>query len=206
MGSVRALGLLGALLLVQNVAATQFTVGGSSGWVVPSDNGAAYNQWAERMRFQIVFAYPSSSDSVLRVTKDDFTNCNTASALEKYTDGHTVVTLSDSGPHYFISGNKANCQKNEKIVVVVLADRTMKTAAPSPAPSTAPPPAPPTETPSPSPAATTTTDGSPPSPPPEASSTPAPTQQDNHNGVSLIDSWRVLIGVFAGSAAVLAAL
>ncbi|KAL8172416.1 hypothetical protein V2J09_024220 [Rumex salicifolius] len=154
MDSVRALGIVCVLLLVQNVTATQFIVGGSTGWSLPSDNNAVYNQWAEKMRFQNVFVY--HGDSVLRVTKDDYTNCNTASPLEKHTDGHTVFTFSKSGPYYFISGNQDNCKKNEKLAVVVLADRTKK--APSPSPSSSPP-APPT-------------DGNPASPTPETPSTP----------------------------------
>lgn len=71
-----------------------------------------------------VFNYQSDKDSVLYVKSDDYASCNTASPYAKYSDGHTVIKLNQSGPHFFISGNKDNCAKNEKITVIVLSDRS----------------------------------------------------------------------------------
>ncbi|KAG4971918.1 hypothetical protein JHK85_038339 [Glycine max] len=55
---------------------------------------------------------------------------------KKFSGGHTVIKLNQSGPHNFISGNKNSCLKNEKLVVIVLADRnnknTNQTSPPSP--------------------------------------------------------------------------
>lgn len=51
--ALHALGLVSLVLFMQRSEATTFTVGGSKGWCVPSDNSPAFNQWAERMRFQI---------------------------------------------------------------------------------------------------------------------------------------------------------
>ncbi|GAV60657.1 Cu_bind_like domain-containing protein [Cephalotus follicularis] len=130
------------LLIMQKGSAREFKVGGSKGWAIP-DNSTSYNQWAESNRFQIgdslLFVYPSGQDSVLHVNRDAYTNCTTQG--EKYTDGHTVFTFNQSGPFYFISGNKENCLKNEKLVTVVLADRSSRTSnattvsPPSPAPA-----------------------------------------------------------------------
>ncbi|GAB2229975.1 hypothetical protein Droror1_Dr00014231 [Drosera rotundifolia] len=141
------------MLLIQGGYAFQFRVGGKSGWTVPADGSPVYNQWADNSRFQIgdslLFVYSASSDSVLRVTKDDYKNCNTSSYIEKYTNGHTVFTFNQSGPYYFISGDKDNCLKNEKLVVAVLADRSKKTppssstkptASPAPSAVHSPPP------------------------------------------------------------------
>lgn len=48
------LGLVCLLSLVYKSDATDYKVGGSKGWCVPSDpNAAEHNQWAERKRFQI---------------------------------------------------------------------------------------------------------------------------------------------------------
>ena len=47
------LGLLSLLLVMQKVAATEYTVGGANGWSVPADGALHYNQWAERNRFKI---------------------------------------------------------------------------------------------------------------------------------------------------------
>ncbi|GFS29187.1 early nodulin-like protein 14 [Actinidia rufa] len=144
----RLFGLL--LVLVRRGGAFEFKVGGSGDWKLPTDpNVFGYNLWAEKNRFQIgdtlMFVYPADKDVVLQVTKDDYNNCNTAIPIEKYTDGHTVFQFNQSGPFYFISGVKDHCQKNEKLIVIVLADRTNKS-------STSPPPSGSTEvTPSPAP-------------------------------------------------------
>ncbi|CAI9295217.1 unnamed protein product [Lactuca saligna] len=168
---------LSLLLLILNANAFEFMVGGSGDWSLAS---TSYNQWAERSRFQIgdtvLFKYESGKDSVVQVTKEDYDNCNAASPIAKYDDGHSMVKLNESGPHYFISGLVENCKKNEKVVIVVMADRSHRSppsSPPSPAPageelpspppaseeSQSPPPAPATEdnNPTPSPNVATST-------------------------------------------------
>ncbi|KAL3636796.1 hypothetical protein CASFOL_019095 [Castilleja foliolosa] len=177
----RVFVILSALLLIQESHAFDFKVGGSIGWTAPKDpNGATYNLWAEKNRFQtgdtLLFVYATGHDSVLHVTKDDYANCNTDSPLEKFTDGHTVFKFNQSGPHYFISGVVDNCHKNEKLVVIVMADRsknngTVTTPSPSPTPDSDKVSSPP----SPAPAGE-----SPPSPGVEMNPTPAPSQESSH--------------------------
>ncbi|XP_054812581.1 early nodulin-like protein 1 [Prosopis cineraria] len=181
------LAVLCLVLLVEKSGAYEFIVGGQKGWTVPSDpNFNPYNTWAEKSRFQIgdslVFNYNSGQDSVLEVKSEDYSNCNTDAPIAKYTDGHTVYKFNHSGHHFFISGNRDNCLKNEKLVIVVLANRSSNNTqqAPTPAPSplasssTSAPSTPPssaTYPPSPPPSSA----ASPPSPPPStASSPPAP--------------------------------
>ncbi|KAL8127260.1 early nodulin-like protein 9 [Apium graveolens] len=179
-------GLLSLLLLIQNGCAYEFIVGGASGW---SPSGSyAFNQWAESKRFQIqdtlVFNYAADQDSVLYVTKDDYTNCNTENPIKKFTDGHTVYKFTQSGPHYFISGNEEHCHKNEKLVVVVLADRSNKKG-------NSPPPA-----------------ESNPSPPPTSDASPD-TPSDNHShkngaaGLSSVISFLSSVGALLGSSLML---
>ncbi|KAJ6950418.1 early nodulin-like protein 3 [Populus alba x Populus x berolinensis] len=144
-----ALGLLCFLLLIQMNNAFQYQVGGGSkGWTVPDNTSSSsksyLNDWAKRTRFQIgdslLFAYDPSQDSVLQVSEGDYENCTTKNPIATFSGPKTVFTFNHSGPHYFISGNKDNCLKNEKLVVVVLADRSSNhsantnqtTAAPSP--------------------------------------------------------------------------
>ncbi|XP_073128293.1 early nodulin-like protein 9 [Henckelia pumila] len=177
------LGIFNVLLLIKKGDAFEFKVGGSQGtWAVPADpKSSEYNQWAERNRFQVgdslLFVYAADQDSVLHVTKDDYTNCKTTSPIAKYSDGHTVIKLNESGAHYFISGVDDNCHKNEKLVVVVLADRSKRS----------PPPAPAVETPPPSPAPSGEES---PSPPSDEGTNPtaAPSQEASppNNGVSSI--------------------
>ncbi|CAA6658264.1 unnamed protein product [Spirodela intermedia] len=128
-------------------AGVQFRVGGSMGWRVPAGDAESYNQWAERNRFKIgdslLFAYPAGRDSVLLVTKEGFDGCDTASppAASLGADGNTVFTFNRSGPFFFISGAGDNCRKGEKMVVIVLADRSNR-SSPTAAPPSTPPAAP----------------------------------------------------------------
>ncbi|KAL8127262.1 early nodulin-like protein 9 [Apium graveolens] len=207
-------GLLSLLLLLQNGCAFQFIVGGSNGWAPSGSN--AFNQWAESKRFQIddslVFNYAADQDSVLYVTKEDYTNCNTAYPIMKFTDGHTVYKFNQSGPHYFISGNEEHCHKNEKLVVVVMADRSDKYSN-SPPPLESNPSPPPTDSYSPPPLESyppPAYSNSPPSPPPSEQSpdTPSdmnPTSPHKNSAAALssITTFLCSFGVLLGSSLML---
>ena len=82
-----------------------------------------------------VWKYDSGKDSVLQVNKEGYVSCNISNPIEEYQDGNTKVKLSRSGPFYFISGTKGNCEKGQKLVVVVLSPRNRYTGiSPAPAP------------------------------------------------------------------------
>lgn len=104
-----------------------------------------------------VFKYKSGSDSVLVVNKDAYDRCSVANPLLKLDDGNSIFKFNRSGPFYFISGNKANCDQGQKLIVVVLAVRS----PPSPLPPNVPPPA---AAPSPGPGAPTSQPGGAPAP------------------------------------------
>ncbi|XP_006366038.1 early nodulin-like protein 3 [Solanum tuberosum] len=194
------LGLVNILMLLQNACCYEFKIGGSGDWSVPMDTNANnYNQWAESSRFQIgdtlSFHYSADKDSVLLVNKADFDNCNTASPIEKYSDGHSVVKFNHSGPYYFISGVHDNCVKNEKLYLVVMADRSHHNQTAS-----SPPPSPSVDEVPPSPAPSGEEAPSPPSDSGETNPTPAPSQESSppsppKNGASSI------VMSFIGSAA-----
>ncbi|URD83021.1 Plastocyanin-like domain [Musa troglodytarum] len=179
------LALACVAVMIAMAGATQFRVGGSKGWSVPDPGAMSYNQWAERNRFRVgdsvLFVYPPDKDSVLQVAKEAYDACNTNAYVDKYDDGNTVVTFNRSGPFYFISGVEANCLRNESVVVVVMADRSNRAAAPGASePSLSPSPSTPVASaPSPSPSPSTASAPSPPPPPPSpppgsAEVTPAP--------------------------------
>lgn len=99
-----------------------------------------------KMYTHAVFVYHPNQDSVLQVTRDAYDSCNTDAPTAKFADGKTSFALTHSGPYYFISGNKDHCNKNEKLVVIVMADRsgnnnttTTSSSPPSPAPAPSPP-------------------------------------------------------------------
>lgn len=81
-----------------------------------------------------VWKYDAAKDSVLQVTKEDYLNCNTTKPVAEYKDGNTKVKLDKSGPFFFISGVKENCEKGQKLIVVVMSPRSRFTGI-SPAPS-----------------------------------------------------------------------
>ncbi|XP_058779861.1 early nodulin-like protein 9 isoform X1 [Vicia villosa] len=181
---IHALAMFCFLALMHKGDSYEFVVGGQQGWSIPSDpNANPFNQWAEKSRFQVgdslVFNYQSGKDSVIEVnSQQDYENCNT-DASGKSSDGHTVIKLDKSGPHYFISGIKDNCLKNEKLLVIVLADRTNRNSnqtatTPSPSPSVP-------VSPSPSPLSSHTSDALTPSLPPSQlnGSFPPPPSQLN---------------------------
>ncbi|XP_010931822.1 early nodulin-like protein 18 [Elaeis guineensis] len=189
-----------ALSMMAMASAKQFMVGRSMGWTVPGPNAMSYNQWAESNRFQIgdslLFVYPPGQDSLLQVEKESYDTCNTTTYIQRFDDGNTVFTFNQSGAFYFISGNEANCMKNESLVVVVLAERRQPSPPPSPSPvsSSSPPPSP--------------ASSSPPSPPPltstEVTPSPAPTGEETRtppppNGASLkVVGFMGSVGAFLG--------
>lgn len=134
---------------VSTASAFVFKAGGTGEWRVPGQanasggNIASYNTWAEHTRFRvgdaIAFTYEPGKDSVLIVDEKAYDACDTGSPVDTFSDGNTVFTFTKSGPFYFISGNKDNCNRNEKLVVVVMGPRadngtsTHTALAPSPA-------------------------------------------------------------------------
>lgn len=119
----------------------QFTVGGKDGWVL--NPSVDYNTWSQHMRFiindSVLFKYKQGADSVLEVSKDDYDKCNTGNPIKKMEDGNSIFTLDRSGPFYFISGNKDNCDKGQKLQIVVISARNQGKPPQTPAPAVAPP-------------------------------------------------------------------
>ncbi|KAL5074620.1 hypothetical protein RYX36_013604 [Vicia faba] len=120
--------------------ALKFDIGGTAGGSLkPSEN---YNGWSGRNRFQVndvlVFKYKKGSDLVLEVTKEAYDKCNKTNPIKKLEDGNTEFTLDRSGPFYFISGTDQNCEKGQKLNLVVISPQghTPSSAAPSPSTTT----------------------------------------------------------------------
>ncbi|KAL5737729.1 hypothetical protein ACOSP7_030490 [Xanthoceras sorbifolium] len=202
-----ALGFFCVMLLIQKSSATTFLVGGKGQWAASTDNSTSnYSQWAERTRFQIgdslVFNYQSGQDSVLQVTREAYDNCSTTDIpMANFTEGHTVFTFNRSGPFYFISGNKDNCLKNEKLVVIVLANRTQGNSNQTDSPPPSPTGSTNFITPSPAPAG----DYSPPAGTVEINPTPAPESPPNAaSSISISLAGSIVGAVFAAAPLLLA--
>ncbi|KAF5766610.1 putative Phytocyanin domain, cupredoxin [Helianthus annuus] len=120
--------LFSTLLCVSK--AFNLTVGGKDGWTLhPSE---AYDHWSGRLRFNVNdnlhFKYNGGSDSVMEVNRGDYGSCNTNNPITTLTgSGDSFFNLNRSGPFYFISGNKSNCDQGQKLTVVVLSPRKNQT-------------------------------------------------------------------------------
>ncbi|XVE76839.1 hypothetical protein DITRI_Ditri13aG0012400 [Diplodiscus trichospermus] len=139
---------LAALLFVLMLAAPaayaeQYTVGGSAGW----DSGVDYTNWVKGKTFTVgdtlLFTY-GSSHSVDEVTQSAYDNCNTGNPLKTYSGGNTVITLSSTGPMYFICPTAGHCAGGMKLAINVVAASGNSPSTPSPpsgstAPSGSPP-------------------------------------------------------------------
>ncbi|KAK6927644.1 Phytocyanin domain [Dillenia turbinata] len=140
----RAIVSLAPIFLLFNSfsEAKELLVGGSSdAWKIPeSSQSHSLNEWAADHRFLIgdylVWKYDSNKDSVLQVTRDSYLKCNTSDPIAEYKDGNTKVKLDHSGPFYFISGAAGQCDKGQKLIVVVLSSRhRLYAISPAPAPA-----------------------------------------------------------------------
>ncbi|KAL6606894.1 hypothetical protein ACP70R_042547 [Stipagrostis hirtigluma subsp. patula] len=124
---------MAALLVVScaaAAAATQYTVGDTSGWTT----GADYTTWASGKKFKVgdtlVFNYAGGAHTVDEVSAADYASCSSSKALSSDSTGSTTITLKTAGKHYFICGVTGHCSGGMKLVVDVAA-----AAAPAPAPT-----------------------------------------------------------------------
>ncbi|KAL8147687.1 early nodulin-like protein 2 [Apium graveolens] len=150
--------ILSIFLAASSTDANNFLVGGKNGWTThPSED---YRTWSGRLRFLIndtlSFKYSKETDSVVVVSKDDYDKCNAANPISKLDGGDSTFNFDRSGPFYFITSNKTNCDQGQKLVIVVLALRnksppTPPASSPAPAADLAPVPLPESQTPGPSP-------------------------------------------------------
>jgi Plastocyanin-like domain len=84
-----------------------------------------------------VFNYTSAHD-VWEVTKSDYEACTSSSPLNRYSDGNTVVALTETGTKYFYCNTSGHCKKGMKLEVTVVSS-TESDSPPSPTPIISPP-------------------------------------------------------------------
>ncbi|RZC63757.1 hypothetical protein C5167_025616 [Papaver somniferum] len=80
-----------------------------------------------------VWKFDEQKDSVLRVGREDYVNCNATKSFAEYKNGSAKVEFDQSGPFYFVSGIKGNCERGQKLVVVVMS-KFHNGIAPAPSP------------------------------------------------------------------------
>jgi hypothetical protein len=85
-----------------------------------------------------VFKFDAAADSVVEVTLDDYNRCSTASPLNTYKTSGATVPLPRSGPRYFVSGTPGNCDKGERLIVVVMSEKHARSKGSAPVPAAVP--------------------------------------------------------------------
>ncbi|XP_024929663.1 cucumber peeling cupredoxin [Ziziphus jujuba] len=187
-------------------AQTVHVVGDTSGWTVPPNGAAFYQNWAANKKFVVgdilTFNFPTNAHDVVQVPKESFDACNSNNAIGQIiTTGPTNITIDSSGNLFFICTIGDHCEGGQKLSITVSASApgasppSGSTPAPPPPSTTAPPTAPsPNEacapTPSSSPTPSSTAPGGSPVPPPPGSSSTAVLA-----GVSL-SFFSIVIGLF----------
>ncbi|KAB5514676.1 hypothetical protein DKX38_028582 [Salix brachista] len=151
-----------ASLLLHSSKATDYEVGDSTGWKVPSDS-SFYSTWASGKNFTVgdtlKFTFTTGVHDVATVSKSDYDSCNITGQSNVSKNGPTTITLSAPGTLYYICTFSDHCSRGQILSITVDTSSTPSTpSAPSPpgtpptTPSSSPPP-PPSSPPPPSPSA-----------------------------------------------------
>ncbi|CAL9111082.1 unnamed protein product [Musa textilis] len=135
-----ALGVLLLLCCSTWAAATDYTVGDSTGWT----NGFDYSKWTTGKTFvtgdTLMFNYVAGVHTVDQVSATDYSSCSASNALSTDSNGQTTVTLSKAGTYYFICGVAGHCSNGMKVAVPVTASSTSSPSPPSSSTTTPPSP------------------------------------------------------------------
>ncbi|PIN00551.1 hypothetical protein CDL12_26947 [Handroanthus impetiginosus] len=115
-----AVALMFAAVMLPEVAAVRYLVGGNMGW----SSNVNYTTWAQGKHFYngdwLFFVYDRNQMNILEVNKTDFENCISDHPLHNWTRGagRDVVPLNITKTYYFISG-KGFCFGGMKVAIHV---------------------------------------------------------------------------------------
>ncbi|KAF8011390.1 hypothetical protein BT93_J1869 [Corymbia citriodora subsp. variegata] len=135
--------LLGVVVaFLSSAEATNYTVGGSGGWKIPSSTGV-YSDWASQHTFEVgdvlVFDFDSSTHDVADVTKEDYDACNTDSPISVLSASPATYSLDTASDYYFLCTTAGHCSQGQKLAITVPEPPSGPTSSP---PGSLPPPSP----------------------------------------------------------------
>ncbi|GMH04538.1 hypothetical protein Nepgr_006378 [Nepenthes gracilis] len=123
-----------------SAAQTTHTVGGTTGWTVPSSS-SFYSSWASSQTFKVgdflEFDFSTGVHTVAKVTQAAYDACNTGTTISVTTTGPANVTIDSAGTHYYICTVGQHCSLGQKLAVTAT---TTTSASPAPQPAAATPP------------------------------------------------------------------
>ncbi|XWS38172.1 hypothetical protein CRYUN_Cryun19dG0107300 [Craigia yunnanensis] len=114
------------LLLVQTkILCYQYKVGDLDAWGIPtSANPQVYAKWSKYHAFNIgdslLFLYPPSQDSVIKVTEQSYNSCNLKDPILYLNNGNSLFNITKPGEFFFTSGEPGHCEKKQKLYISVL--------------------------------------------------------------------------------------
>ncbi|KAJ1699685.1 hypothetical protein LUZ63_008197 [Rhynchospora breviuscula] len=119
-GRMNLVVLFVVIVCCGGVRAVVFEVGGSEGWVVPSE-GDMYRHWISDKIFQVgdIIRFRYKNDSVFIVSQEDYESCITSSPVLTYRSGDSSYRFQWSGTFYIISGKSGHCVLGQKIAINV---------------------------------------------------------------------------------------
>ncbi|KAL8129598.1 hypothetical protein V2J09_018753 [Rumex salicifolius] len=130
-----------ALIQISSSAATSYTVGDSTGWIVPSSS-SFYTSWASKDTFKVgddlVFNFQSGSHTVAEVSKADYDSCSSSNAIKSESTGPATLQISSAGAHYYICTINGHCSAGQKLSITATAASSTTPSATSPSSSTTP--------------------------------------------------------------------
>ncbi|XVE54445.1 hypothetical protein DITRI_Ditri03aG0082000 [Diplodiscus trichospermus] len=129
-----------AATLLQTTFAATYTVGDSTGWIMPTNNDDLYDNWNDNKVFVVgdvlVFNFTTGQHNVAEVTEAAYDSCTTTNPISTQNNGPVGITLNRTGEHYFICTFPGHCSAGQKLNVEVRNGNS--TIAPSPAPGSSP--------------------------------------------------------------------
>ncbi|MBA0877333.1 hypothetical protein Goshw_021179 [Gossypium schwendimanii] len=143
--AMAALFVVLAANVLQSTNGATYTVGDSTGWIVPPNNDF-YDNWAENKVFVVgdvlVFNFTTGQHDVAEVTETAYDACTTANTISTVSTGPARITLNKTGELYFICAVPGHCSGGQKLNVEVRNGNngTAAVPAPGPSPTTSTPP------------------------------------------------------------------
>ncbi|KAK8520442.1 hypothetical protein V6N13_031107 [Hibiscus sabdariffa] len=139
--SMAALLLVLAANLLQSTYGATYTVGDSTGWIIPAGNADLYDNWADNKNFSVgdvlVFNFTTGQHNVAEVTEAAYDACSVANTISTQSSGPARITLNRTGEHYFICAFPSHCSSGQKLSVEVR-NGTSNSTAPGTPGTTAP--------------------------------------------------------------------
>ncbi|KAL5545353.1 hypothetical protein UlMin_009137 [Ulmus minor] len=110
-----------ASILVRCVsaAATNHTVGGTSGWDLSSNLQGWVNQNTFHVGDSLLFSYLPVHD-VVEVNQVDYQLCDSSHPIQTHNEGETLIPLTSPGSRFFICGQKGHCGMGLKLQIQIL--------------------------------------------------------------------------------------